>query len=125
MDIELQNKLFDKYPKLFRQRTLNPEDTCMCFGIECGDGWFWLLYELCDFIQTYVDNNKEEQPEAIQVKEKFGGLRFYTTPTTGKIDGAIWFAESLSMSICEVCGSREDVTQTKGWVRSLCKKCIK
>ena len=41
------------------------------------------------------------------------------------IDGMFWLAESLSYSICEVCGSTEQVSQTPGgWVETLCKKCM-
>lgn len=34
MNIELQEKLFEKYPKIFRQKDLSMNETCMCWGIE-------------------------------------------------------------------------------------------
>jgi len=63
------------------------------------------------------------QVGSIQVKEKFGGLRFYNIGGDDIIDGMIELAENQSMIICEVCGSMEDITQTRGWVRTLCRKC--
>jgi len=73
MKQELQDKLFAKYPKIFRQRELSPQKSSMCFGIECGDGWFGII----DFLCKRLKENGE--CEAVQVKEKYGGLRFYVT----------------------------------------------
>ena len=70
MKQELQDKLFKKYPKLYRQHTLSMQETCMCWGICCGDGWFKLIDELSAKLEPY-------DIEAVQVKAKFGGLRFY------------------------------------------------
>ncbi len=124
MTPNLEKKLFTKYPKIFRQKDLNMQETCMCWGIECGDGWYWLIDNVCGSIQNYIDDNKGvEQVEASQVKEKFGGLRFYTSGNDDRIDGMIWLAESLSYKICENCGSQDNVKQTKGWIVSLCHKC--
>lgn len=124
MRVELQNKLFEKYPKLFTQKDLSMQQTCMCWGIEVGDGWYWLLDNLCEAIQDYVENNDEPQPELIQVKEKFGGLRFYLTNVNSHIHGMVVFAEYMSYKICENCGSAENITQTKGWIRTVCKNCL-
>ena len=125
MKAELQNKLFKKYPKIFRQKSLSMNETCMCWGISTGDGWYWLIDNLCDTIQRYIDANKQEQVEAIQVKEKYGGLRFYLNQESDMIHGMVWIAESMSYTICEDCGSTDGVTQTEGWISTLCKKCIK
>jgi len=124
MDIKLQQKLFEKYPKIFRQKDLSPRETLMCFGIECGNGWYKLIDTLCESLQFHTDKNSYPQIEAIQVKEKFGSLCFYTNSTTEYFDGYINFAETLSCSICETCGSMEDVSQTEGWIKTICKKCL-
>jgi len=116
-------KLYDKYPKIFNQHNDSMQTTAMCWGLECGDGWYWLIDELCSCIQGYMIN-LEDQIEAVQVKEKFGSLRFYTNYHDETVGGMIWFAESMSLSICETCGSTKDVTQTKGWIKTRCKKCM-
>jgi hypothetical protein len=36
----------------------------------------------------------------------------------------ISIAEQLSGGICEQCGSIDGVSQTKGWITTLCKKCM-
>lgn len=137
MKKELEDKLFEKYPKIFKQKDLSMKETCMCCGIECGNGWYDLINTLCFSLQFNVEHNNYPQVEATQVKEKFGTLRFYyiTTHTKiedsykherqlGCIEGIIDFAELLSEQICENCGSNQNVKQTKGWITTLCEKCM-
>ena len=119
MNTELQNKLFKKYPKLFRQRELSMQETCMCWGIACGDGWYWLIDNLCNYISLM-----DKTVEATQVKEKFGTLRFYTNCGSDEIDAAISFAGLLSGKICEVCGSTDAKVRGKGWLMARCDTCL-
>jgi hypothetical protein len=125
MKKELQDKLYEKYPEIFVQKDLSIQESCMPWGFECEDGWFWLIDNLCDCIQTYIDYNDKEQAEALQVKEKYGSLSFNISTMDEMIHGMVYLAESTSNSICEVCGSTEDVSQTQGWIKTLCDKCIK
>lgn len=128
MNKELTQKLFDKYPKIFVQKDLPPTESLMCFGFECGDGWFWLIDNLCEKIQCYIDNNKHldiPQVEAVQVKQKFGELRFYCIGGNEYIRGFIDFASYLSYNICERCGCNKDVKTTKRWITPLCKFCMR
>ena len=133
MKLELQDQLFKKYPKIFHQKDLPMSETCMCWGLECGDGWYDVIDDLCDSIQTYIDcvtsykDGKELRPEQvafIQVKEKFGGLRVYCTHETERIDGMIFVAETIADKTCEECGSRKNVSKTKGWITTLCADCM-
>ena len=58
-----------------------------------------------------------------QIKDKFGGLRFYCS-ATDEIFDLVGEAEDKSYHICEVCGSSDDVSQTDtGWVYTYCRKC--
>ena len=123
MDQKLQNKLYEKYPKLFRQKDLPMNQTCMCWGICTNAGWYWLINNLCSCIQDYIDANKKEQVEVVQIKEKFGQLRFYTNGSDHLVNGMIWLAEHCSWNICEKCGTTDNITHTKGWVKTLCKEC--
>jgi hypothetical protein len=126
MKAELDQKLCERYPKIFANRNGDMRETCMYWGFECGDGWYDLIDELCGTIQNYIDNNSSEtrpipQLVAEQVKEKFGTLRFYTSGGDRLIDGMIWFAESMSGRICEVCGN-SGKRNTDGWLRTLCEE---
>ena len=125
MKKELQDKLFQKYPKIFRQKNLSMQETCLCWGLECGDGWYKIIDLLCELLQWDIDNNKYPQIEATQVKEKYGGLRFYTNGENEHQSGQISYACNLSEITCEECGSMENVTQTTGWIVTLCSDCLK
>ena len=133
MTQELELKLVEKYPKIFVDYHGDPKQTCLTFGFECGDGWYWLIDNLCSSIQWRIDHPSWKngapieipQVIAVQVKEKFGGLRFYVDSATSEIHTIISFAESLSMSICEFCGTTKNVGHTSGWITTICEECHK
>ncbi len=137
---ELQEKLYLHFPEIFAQRSLPMTHTCMCWGFDCGDGWYDLIYKLCEQIQSYINNKNNSikfkidrgdlpkdtprypQLEATQVKEKYGGLRFYVDNSDEYIDGLISMAEAMSYSICENC-SNNGSPNGDGWVTTLCPEC--
>ena len=128
---ELDNDLCTKYPKIFVNRHGDPKETLMCWGFECRDGWHTILDLLCANIQHYIDWQNQQvgkgysqyktvpQLVAVQVKEKFGTLRFYTEGGDEKTDGMIRMAESMSAVTCESCGNRGQLRHG-GWIRTLC-----
>jgi len=116
MSPKLAKQLFEKYPKLLKRRNLT-------YGFECKDGWYWLIDNLCDTIQTYIDNNDINQVEVSQIKQKFGGLRFYTNGADDLIYGMIWFAEHLSYKICEKCGKPGEIRNERMFIETLCEEC--
>jgi len=189
MTQELDEKLCKKYPKIFANRYGDMRTTCMCWGMDCGDGWYQIIDSLCSNLQWNTDHNnkdyimkntllrklipflikiahkipgtyklnrgKQQNPlvklrgflvstlsewrskqefiyteshrypqiVASQVKEKFGGLRFYVEGATERQYAVISFIESLSYQVCENCGSMKDIGQTQGWISTICKEC--
>ena len=126
---DLQTQLFEKYPKIFRQKDLPMTQTCMCWGIDTPDSWYDVLDELCNKIQECVEKNNIPQIEATQVKEKFGYLRFYISGVDESqfeyINNLIGEAEEKTSQVCANCGSREEIkSTTKGWILYLCKDCM-
>ena len=157
MKREFDEALCAKYPLIFRDRNADMRSTAMCWGLECGDGWYNIIDVLCGLLtsdyrqaqsryesikdkldkprwegsknivtQTEIDEAKakldEETlkvPVAVQVKEKFGGLRFYVQAATDKHYQYISFAESMSYRTCEECGA-PGKTYTDGWHMTLC-----
>jgi hypothetical protein len=140
MKQELQDKLFEKYPRIFAQKDLSMQETCMCWGITAGDGWYNILDVLCYNIQFYLDQKNAEgefkhlkkylkddykvipQLEAVQVKEKFGGLRFYADGGDEFVSGLIRMAEAIAFQTCEECGAIGS-QNTEGWIHTLCNCC--
>ncbi len=109
-------KLFTRFKFFHPERP--PTHGLMCFGFECGNGWFGLIWNLCEAIEPLVDGSFG----VVQVKEKFGGLRFYTTAVPQEVCDLIDKAEALSLDTCEVCGEPGEV-RDDGWVRTRCDSC--
>ena len=126
MKQELDELLCKKYPKMMINRNKDMMETCMCWGFECGDGWFNILDQLMGNIQHHIDwkNRKSEvvpQVTLDQVKEKFGTLRFYYTGGDDYISGLVTMAESMTEITCETCG--RPGAQTKGgWIKTACEE---
>jgi len=56
-------------------------ESLMRYGFEHGDGWFKLAWRLCEQLEQPIGASKQESGcafQVLQVKQKFGGLRFYT-----------------------------------------------
>lgn len=128
MKKELQEKLFNNFPLLYQDKDLPMSQTCMCWGIDTGDGWFNILYELSEKLYPHILKWKEENPDssdhprASQVKEKFGTLRFYMTHATEEMYELINEAEHKTAITCETCGAPGE-TSNEGWVFTLCEEC--
>lgn len=123
MQKELQNKLINQFPKIFNNINDNNHWPISC-GISCGDGWFNLLWQLCEKLDVLINQlpeNTQKQFEVHQIKEKFGQLRFYTSFGNDDIYKAITEAEELSGKICEECGEPGKSCTIRGWVRTLCE----
>lgn len=56
MNKDLQNKLYETFPEIFAQKDMSPQQTAMCWGISCGDGWYNIIETLCEMIQLEVDS---------------------------------------------------------------------
>jgi len=126
MKQELDEYLCKVYPKMMVNRNKPMTETCMCWGFECGDGWFQILNQLMGNIQNHIDwkNRNGEvvtQVTLDQVKEKFGTLRFYYTGGDDVIDGMVRMAESMSGVTCEVCG-KPGTSTGGGWIKTVCKE---
>ena len=129
MNQELDNRLCVNYPKIFADRHKAVNHSNMGFGIECGDGWYRLIDLLCGMIQRHQlclerNGKSEHQVVASQVKEKFGGLRFYVSGGDDVAYAYIDFAEKMSFMICENCGSHLGAPSSdRGWMKTLCPEC--
>lgn len=87
-----------------------------------GKGWQPLLDEADRKIRELVDTYT-----VLQIKEKFGGLRFYVSLPEYTDETAatqVWEivqqAEEASLLVCEQCGEPAETKQLSGWLRTLC-----
>jgi hypothetical protein len=118
------------------------------FEMSIGNGWYNIVSALMGIISSPVDRaryrlnwEKEhptddggttlslreaevnqalaELPKIRQVKEKFGGLRFYYDGGDDKLYGAVMMAEAMASKTCEVCG-RPGERRGGDWIQTLC-----
>ena len=69
MKLELDKLLCEKYPKMMVNRNKNMQETCMCWGFECGDGWFNILDQLMGNIQHHIDWKEKQRKWAMDYNE--------------------------------------------------------
>jgi hypothetical protein len=125
MDKKLQKKLLHKFQFLYVKNGLESTYTSMYQEIECGNGWFNLLWQLCDKIEKVLNTESKEFQNnfaVTQVKEKFGRLRFYSTLQNDLIDKLIDKASIESIETCEMCGKSGKLRKKHVW-QTLCDKC--
>jgi len=115
---EFAQRMETRFPKMFSQ----PYG-----GFAVGRGWWPILQALCANIQSHTDwwnKNRETRPVVEQVvveqiKEKFGGLRFYYTGGDDQISGMVRMAEAWAERSCEECGA-PGTAGGQGWIKTLC-----
>lgn len=123
---ELEQELYNKYPKLFRGRSLPASKSLMCFGCDHGDGWYRIIEEICSKIEGI---GAGDQVEFLQIKQKFGVLRIYFTflgdddKVYSKVSSIISDGEKISGKVCESCGDWGTERTPSGWIKVLCDKC--
>lgn len=91
-----------------------PITDCNFFTV--SNGWFPLIKEL---IEDLIALGWDKQ--TCQVKEKFGGLRFYINAGSDEIYDRISKAEKDSYEICEICGEKGELKTDIGWYTTLCE----
>jgi hypothetical protein len=122
MTKELEKKLLERFN--FFHPELSPINDLMCFGFEHGDGWFNIIWNLCEKIEKCLKRISLEDFRVVQVKEKYGTLRFYINYGTDEIYTLIDKAERKSGKICEICGKFGKLNNL-GWYKTRCKSCLK
>ena len=133
--IEYNKDLLKKYPWLtpYNVCTGEPLDD---YNYECTwaddipNGWRLafgdqMIEELDQLLRKY---NLRDEYCIVQIKEKFGGLRWYDDgfPEEGYEEYMDWLCkyEDLSFKTCINCG-KPAIGFTKDWITPLCKECMK
>ncbi len=89
---------------------------------QVGPGWSQLIEDIVDELYDLGWNG-----QVMQIKEKFGRLRFYIEVATPEMTDCILKYERLSSTVCEVCGGKGKLLADKsygvpgGWYRARCK----
>lgn len=139
MKESLSEQLVKDNPELFENNS---------FEMSIGNGWYNIIASLMGIISSELDQARyklrwekehptddggikyaereadvqramEALPKIRQIKEKFGGLRFYYDGGDEVIDGAVRMAEAMASRTCEVCG-RPGERRGGDWIQTLC-----
>ena len=106
-----------EFPNVFRDAEISE------MGV--GEGWTKLLWNLCKSMEPVVVQGDEDGTpfRILQVKEKFGALRFYTEGTSIEAWTLIQEACARSEAICEACGAPGSRCTIDAWIKTLCVAC--
>lgn len=110
------DSLLEKYPDLLD--SLN-------YGFECSDGWYYLIDNMLGQIIWHLKYKENIEPvKFVQIKKKFGGLRAYFDGGDDYIRGVVDLAESLSFSICDICGNAGECQSlpNHNWIATRCSQ---
>lgn len=124
-------KVTDQYPRLFAGENI---------GLSVGPGWWVALDNCFKEIDALVSAVPGAVFNAAQIKEKFGGLRFYfdispeddyggDPEALGLAIGELYEkcyeatarAEIAAANGCEHCGEPGTRKEVRGWLRTLCE----
>jgi hypothetical protein len=148
MDQKLDDKLCADFPEIFADRRGKHSKTAMCWGFECADGWEPLIRMICarimspirrleydltqcgaedtdmaNTIQNKLSELRKNIPVAVQVKEKFGGLRFYVRGGDQRVHDIIAHGEAMSYYVCQDCGTMTTAQLYPfSWYSTLCDR---
>jgi len=89
----------------------------------CEEGWRDLLERACARIEAALVEGGAFR--ALQIKEKFGTLRFYwdgdmSDAAKAKVEEAIALAVARSACTCEICGAEGRLYNRGGWLATAC-----
>jgi hypothetical protein len=105
--------LKSQYPEFF------PSNKYVEFAV--GPGWYKIIEDLLSDIKSLLQ--PEQSLFISQVKEKFGGLRFYCGGNYGEeVSRLIGAAGRKASLTCEVCGKEGKTHTIRGWMRTVCEE---
>lgn len=148
MNKALEEQIYAIDPVFFRQKDLDMTQTCMCWGIECGDGWFEPIKK---FVECVALLNKMCQPFGVaivadQIKSKWADFTCYwnivpldedsnsSNENDRQIDciyhlmdAAVAQCEDECSHTCELCGKHsifeDEVFACGSWLTVKCLDC--
>jgi hypothetical protein len=113
MDAALEDRLKAAFPRLYRAGV----------SCECHNGWFALVWRLSGQLEELIAQAPEAEQDAyfaMQVKEKWGQLRFSLSASTEAMLQVTEAALEESGRLCEMCGAPGTLLHQGGWTMTRC-----
>ena len=80
--------------------------------------------QICDELKDAIESNHLSNYKVLQVKEKYGTLRWYDEGGNKNTCNIIDKYEKISEKVCQLCG-KPATHMSKGWIGYYCEDCIK
>lgn len=112
------------FPELYKPA--DPREPFSMFGVECGSGWNNIIWSLSEKLEKCISDLPIEDRQhffVVQIKEKYGTLRFYMSSETYVMSDFIREAEKESSVTCEECGKPGEERTDRSWIVTLCDTC--
>jgi virulence-associated protein VapD len=69
MSPEKDAYLCEKYPEIFVNRNGDIKESCMAWGFEINDGWFYIIDNACSLIQSHIKWKNQQREKAIKFNQ--------------------------------------------------------
>ena len=126
--------MIDRIQELDRFHRVYPHLFVREVGLECSAGWYPLLDELFVVLEHCIAEGMESGewqdsvreghahpwPYALQIKEKFGGLRAHVSQWNAPMRAAIEVAKKCAEITCDRCGESGTLRNLGGY---WCTRC--
>lgn len=105
-------ELKQKYKHLFQPGGL----------LAVSDGWLPSIELMLQEIDEYLKQQNIQSFEILQIKEKFGQLRVYTSEGDEQLYAIIRKAAKEIDKTCEICGTEGQLQMVEGWLGVRCER---
>ena len=104
MDSQKTNRLYERFPHLYRERTAPLESSKMAWGFQCDDGWHKIIYDMSQKIKK-ISGDGEHTPAITEISRNEDGTLYVSVRNlTPPIADIVATAVEHSRLTCERCG---------------------
>ena len=128
-NVELNKQMIEYFPFLMpRNRWTGHIDNDFNYSYNemdaMPDGWLIAFgYEmLCELREALVNDSYLYKYIIMDIKEKYGTLRWYDAGSTAKVRYIIEKYCLMSAKVCQICGKPAS-HMTRGWIGYFCEEC--
>ena len=88
------------------------------------EGWFELFLQMCEDIREPLEKGGcLDRFRFLDVKEKYGSMRLYSSGATEEVQDILFKYEFLSQQVCCLCG-KPATLETDGYICPYCDECV-
>lgn len=109
-------RIMTAFPEVYGNPPWSIRKTNLAWGYSCGNGWYPLIERLSADLAAIIREDGLNRFRARQVKQKLGGLRFYTCGGNERTAERVKQAAIEASQTCEHCGIQPAAMKNLGGV---------